>query len=155
MIQNKSIKGKHIKNWTWSYEKGSAMWQNLPFLIFPKNVHSVVDLFKPYTFEEQYSSPISPPTTTHAKLVAAGSSTHEAFSGPLLHGSSGPCIHFWSLKLNISVDFIWALPSLPPDPPTIMMLLVEPSSNWMVQLEWKALASSNDGPLVQLSVLLS
>ena len=97
------------------------------------------------------SSSLWPPTYTQAKLVDGGKVVHVVNLMP--DGSSGPCTQFWSSKFKISVDFEPS--SLSVSPPIIIIYSVDPSSGCMAQLEWQSLAVSNDGPVVQLSSLLS
>ena len=142
---------KHKKESALNYDNGNAMWPHLPVLIFPRSVHSFNDLLRPYTFDEYSFLLVWPPTRTHAKLCNGGSATHDASLIP--KGSSGPWVHFSFFRSNISVvlqNCSWSV-----FPPTMMMYCVDPSSNWVLQLEWLALGVSNDGPSVQLSSLVS
>ena len=153
------------------------MWLLLPFLIFPKSFHSDSSLFKPYTSDDRLiglSPPIQPPMITQAKLVSGWSGTQCA--SLTTHGSGGPWAHFWLFMdhfapidqcdflfftLKISTDFKYLvsylflyLISWFVDPPITIMHCVDPSSDWMAQLEWSALGSSNDGPSDQLLFLI-
>ena len=127
------------------------MCSTLPFLIFPRNVHSFNDLLRPYTFDEYLSFSDHPPTRTHEKLDVGGRPTHDALL--IVIGSLGPWIHFRFSISNISV----VLESLcwPFLPPIMMTDCVDPSSAGMAQLEWLNLGVSNDGPSVQLFSIVS
>ena len=87
-----------------------------------------------------------PFTITHAKLAVGGSETQAALN--IAFGNFGPLIHLLSLIFSISVDFE-EKPSSDVRPPSIMMQCIDPSSEWMAQLEWQCLCESNDGPSIQ------
>ena len=64
------------------------MCLNLPFVMFPKNVHSFNDLLRPYTLDKTMPPSEYPPIRTHAKSDVGGRATHDDDRIP--NGSPGP-----------------------------------------------------------------